>query len=120
MLQRVPSVPAYHDGACGVDDIAARLGAGIHQVDGRQQELLLQVRALPDLLLGLVCLQNRTLCVCMAAACHDTEPQGRHAPWLVISSARTGETQAAPVHAVQGQQRCLWPRRLLEEHCNHE
>ncbi len=49
---------ADHDGAGGVDDVAAGLGAGIHKVDGSQQQLLLQVRALPNLRLGLVCLHH--------------------------------------------------------------
>ncbi len=50
---------ARHDGAGGVDDVAAGLAAGVHQVDRRQQQLLLQVRAAPDLVLGLAGLRAR-------------------------------------------------------------
>ncbi len=40
-------------GAGGVHDVAARLGVGIRQVNGGQQQLLLQVRAAPDVVLRL-------------------------------------------------------------------
>ena len=43
---------AHHDGAGGVDHVAPRLGVGIYQVDGCQQQLLLQEGALPDLVLA--------------------------------------------------------------------
>lgn len=48
----------HHDGAGGVDDIAAGLAVGVHQVNGRQQQLLLQVRTLPDLVQRLASLQT--------------------------------------------------------------
>jgi len=50
---------ARHDGAGGVDDVAAGLAAGVHQVDRRQQQLPLQMRAAPDIVLGLAGLRAR-------------------------------------------------------------
>lgn len=48
---------AHQDATGGVDNIAARLGVCVHHVDGSQQQLLLQERTLPDLVLALVRLQ---------------------------------------------------------------
>ena len=52
-----PSPPAphlcHHDGACGVDDVAPRLRPRVHQVDGRQNELLLKMRTALDVALRL-------------------------------------------------------------------
>ena len=43
---------AYHYRACAVDNIAPSFGVGIDEVNCGQQQLLLQVGALPNLVLG--------------------------------------------------------------------
>ena len=63
--RRVRAPSTHHDGAGAVDYVTAGLGVGVHRVDGRQQQLFLQVGAAPDLLLRLARL-HRTI----KARCH--------------------------------------------------
>ena len=50
---RARSNVSHHDGAGRVDDEAASLGARVHRVDRRQDQLLLQMRAAQEVLLRL-------------------------------------------------------------------
>ena len=104
----------HHDGAGGVDHVAPCFGVCIHQVDGGQQQLLLQEGALPDLVLALAGLHGRGSSAASSRV---------HQSWPSLDETRHAQQPAAAASAGKRSPRShpgfCWPACACQLGCRH-